>query len=236
MKKLYSLALSLIIALSINAQAPVLTDITTNLLGDINFQIDAHVKVINPGSSDMLLLVERTIDDLTPGHYSNFCFGPSCYGPVTSIAQDTVTLSAGNNDNTFKGTLSPYGIVGNSNVTYCFYDYRNMSDSACVTFNYMITGVGISESSSVEEGLSVPYPNPADKMSTFSYRASNTSETLSMIIYNVAGAMVYKQELEGNAGAAILITSELPSGIYVTRLESDSQVFGTRRLVVAHKN
>lgn len=235
MKKIYSLVCGLFVSVASIAQVPVLTDITTNLLGDINFAIDAHVKVINPGSADMLMLVERTIDDLTPGHFSNFCVGPSCYGPATSLAQDTVTIVAGGTDNTFKGTLSPYGVIGNSNVTYCFYDYRNVADSACVTFNYVVTGVGIAESSTVAEGLSIPYPNPADKMTTVSYKVNN-ADKLVLVIYNITGAEVSRQSLDSNVGAAVIITSELPSGIYVSRLESSSAIYGTRRLVVAHRN
>ncbi len=111
-KNLLLIFASLFISLGLAAQNFTIVTTSTTYTGNPSQAIDALVKVTNISGNTIELIAERRMNNTAPSHESNFCWGPSCYSPFTSISTDTVFLAPGDEDNTFKGTLSPFGATG----------------------------------------------------------------------------------------------------------------------------
>ena len=103
----------------------------------------AHIYVKNISSQFKTVKVVREIINLKSGHETYFCWGPSCYGPPTSISPDVVPLDLGEVDSTFKGYVLPNGIAGESKVRFWFQTVENPADQVSfdVNFKYGVTSI-----------------------------------------------------------------------------------------------
>ncbi|MFI5218001.1 MAG: T9SS type A sorting domain-containing protein [Bacteroidia bacterium] len=236
MKKIYLSILILLIggvrlqAQSLNGQNGVFY-----LQGDGNAILEGTVDIYNIGSSAVTVKVLRTDNNLAPNHQSYFCWGVNCFSPSVSLSPDSVYLPVGGFTSTFKGDLNPYLSFGVSRVTYCFFDMYNPGDSICMEFYYDVT-TGINEIQANQNSLSIPYPNPADAMTSISYNLANNASDVKLLIRNILGAKVHEIKLASPKKVMVLNTSAFQQGVYFYSLIADGKVIGTNRLVVSHKN
>ena len=90
MKKLYIALFLSIGVLSVNAQS--FTASNVFISGSPLFLLEGHATIHNNSSTSKDVLVNRTVNSLTPGHMSYFCWF-ECYGETVSFVQ-TIKLKS----------------------------------------------------------------------------------------------------------------------------------------------
>ena len=88
MKRKLLLAYAFIIAGlgSLSAQSISLSNYSTTVSGNYNFALTSYVTITNNSQTDYLMMVERTVQNLVPGHDEFFCVGSFCYQPGTALS------------------------------------------------------------------------------------------------------------------------------------------------------
>lgn len=198
--------------------------------------IEAYVVVKNNASVDLDVLVKR-ID----GNYNNLtdsnaiCWGGLCF--ATDVSQSpnsfrtTITPGGESGDYDFIGHVYPeVGLMGpiEGDITYCFFDADNPSDSVChtVTFKWA-PDVSIDEATPLS-GVQV-YPNPADNEITVTYDLESEG---SFELVNLVGKKVFQRDLKAGHNEFELNISDLAAGVYLYRLSSNGEYIETKRLIV----
>lgn len=224
--------------LSLKAQTGVisLSNYTQTIYtNDLNTDFDSHVTVENHGSSDVPVMVERTINTLAPGHMEYFCTNILCYPPGTAVSSSPDIIAA-NGASFFKATVRPMGVCGFSSLHYRFYDQNNPADSVGVTldFQFCFSGVGLNENKN-DFGFSKPLRNPADAFTVLTYNLQSSVQNDKLMVYNMLGSLVKSLDVPGKTGSLVVSTSELKAGLYFVTYVSGNKVSQTHKLVVAHK-
>lgn len=202
--------------------------------GDANdFMIAAECTVHNASNADKLVMCERIVNTLAPGHESSFCWD-QCYPPFVSISSQAVNIPAGGYTTLFVADLRPNLNTGFSTISYKFYDQANATDFVTVDIQYNVTALGINDNSTILQ-IAAPRPNPANDVTYISYQNRNTSNTISLQIADLLGKVYLNKVIEDQAGVATLETAEIPSGVYFVRALSNGKVISTNKLVISHK-
>jgi hypothetical protein len=191
-----------------------------------------HASVTNVGGGLISVKVQRIQNDTAAGHSSFFCWGGACFPAATTESPFFFNLNPGDVDTTLEAKLDPLGHVGQSVVTYCFFDMDNPSDSDCVTFNFNATAVGVDELSG-NRALSVAAPNPADNYTVIGY--ATTAKNVRLVISNLLGAVVKDLPLSDKQNSLVVSTSDLKTGIYIYSLQQESRIIASRKLIVNHR-
>jgi hypothetical protein len=239
MKKFYiTLFIILSFAAKISAQSSTFSfqNINNVLQGNAGFiPIEGSVEVVNISGSTKDVKMFRKINNLAPGQLSSFCWGINCYGPTTDTSTYIVSLSPSNWD-TARCDLNPWGNAGYSEVTYCWYDVNNPSDSICLKFTYDIT-TGINElKNAPADFMSLPHPNPADRSTVLIYHMTNTDAESKILFYNVIGSKVLEIKLDNSKHDVELNTSAFQPGVYYYTFISGTKAISTNKLIVSHRN
>lgn len=229
MKKLYILTVFILCGLALNAQSLTATNISIS--GDPLFFMEGHATITNVGSTSKDIAVQRTVNNLFPGHNSYFCW-VQCYGSQTSVSPDNITLTAGSNTDVFRGDLETNALSGVSVVSYCFFDVNNTSDSVCVEYVYDAT-TGIAEVASGKNFISKPYPNPASATTNFYVSVSKSGKNAHIQFYNMLGAQVKDVPVADNKNSMRVNLSDLKPGIYFYSLVVDNKASTTGKLMIS---
>jgi hypothetical protein len=229
MKKLYLILSFAVISLGAFAQSFTATNIYFS--GDpMNF-IEGHATINNISGTAKDVYVVRTVNNLAPNHNSYFCW-VQCYTPQVDVSPDFINIPAGGNTDLFRGDLEVNATPGNSQVTYCFYDAANMSDSVCVEYNYP-TFTGIADLPANKNFISKAYPNPASDVANFYVKVDKSSKNAQLKFFNMLGAQV-KEVMVSNAKNSIKVNvSDLKAGIYFYSLWVDGKSTVTGKLMVS---
>lgn len=235
MKKIYTLTAIIIASLfSANTEAQSLrvTSDSTNLTGPANVLMVGYARVENISGGTISIKVRRTQVDTASGHSSYFCWTGTCYPFTVNESPNYIDLFPGESDTTLQADVNPRGFTGRSIVTYCFYDKDNIADSACITYTYEATVVGIKELAGLRS-LSNPYPNPAGHFARVTYSISHGKD-FRLVISNVLGSAIKEIPLFEKQGIVNIPTADLPSGIYVCTVQIDGKSAGAKKLIVSH--
>lgn len=236
MKRKLLLACALIIAgiTGISAQSISLSNYNTTVSGNYNNAITSYVTITNNSSSDYLMMVERTIQNLVPGHMEYFCTSAFCYPPGTDFSLTPDTIQAGTNS-IFYGDVYGNGNIGTSTIHYKFFNQADNSDSVGVTLNFSFSTVGLNDIKNTTS-LSVPSPNPADQFTVFTYNLADKAANDQVVIYNMLGSLVKSVDVPGNNGVLVVNTADMRSGVYfVSYKQSNGKLSNTTKLVVSHR-
>jgi len=140
-----------------NSQSITLSVLDTVLSGQDLFVIkDVPVKVRNSSTSSLKLIVKREIISLAQNHANYFCWGINCYGPSTDQSPDTISLTNGEENDSFKGYLDPGGSAGESKVKYCFIDALNTINQSCFVASYRFGSAASTEPKGRNYSVSIP--------------------------------------------------------------------------------
>jgi hypothetical protein len=234
-KQLLLIPAVIFISVSVYAQNFALSFSSTTFMGPPTQILSSPVTVTSSSATDLNMLVLRKTNTLAAGHDSYFCWGPTCYGPPTSLSEDTVTIPPAGEEFSFIGYLSPtLGTNGTSTVEYCFFDYNTPTDSVCVTFTYVIdSALAVTEISS-DRTFSLPFPNPSGQIVMFSYDLTGYNSGI-IQIHNMLGSLIKEVKLSDKKSVIVIPVKELQSGIYFASLVADGKKSITRRLVVSHR-
>jgi hypothetical protein len=233
MKKLYTLFLFAAFGIQagsgqiLEAIHPVL-----NYAGPNNVKLTALADITNNGPNSLDVLAERYIQNMSPGHYSYFCW-TVCYDTSTYISPSAVTIASGGTYSLFEGWAGTDNTPGHDEVTYRYYDMNGNSDTLYLVFTYDFNPTGIKEYYANKYGLVVSGPNPAHTFTTVNYSSLGQKEG-KLIISNLLGSKVDEYRLSPKTSTQSVPVSNLKAGIYIMSLVVDGIVTSSKKLIVAH--
>jgi|SRR6185312_9289005 len=199
--------------------------------GVVGSMIPGHAYIYNGGISISTQAACWHTNDTTNGCYYSICVGTTCY-PPKHISGDF----------TSPAFTAPPG--KDTNALYCDYNAVNLgtsivkvvvrnklkTDSSWVYFEFNATPTGIAP---VANNLSASslFPNPANANATFTYHSTNNAQ---LSIYNSLGQSVKTLELSSSKETVNINVSDMPSGIYICKLQSQGAEAIFRKLIVSH--
>lgn len=201
------------------------------MMGEIAQEFQIH----NVSENDINVVVMKEVLEPLEGVEHTFCWG-LCFGPNTLVSPPLLmeagtfseeggfSVHAQNFDPYFTGDPAQW-IQGSTVVKYTAYDLDNEDDKVSLVVRF------VSDLSSVDENemsLSRAYPNPASSMVRFDV---NCEDAASVVLYNVTGREVMRQNVEN--GQVVLSVSDFEDGIYLCNLVVNGRVVRTEKFVVA---
>ncbi|HEX5003350.1 MAG TPA: T9SS type A sorting domain-containing protein [Bacteroidia bacterium] len=205
--------------------------------GDPYTEMEGHGELTNNSNAAKLVLVNKVVNNLYPGHHSYFCL-VQCYDTSLALASDTLLMPALSTtghgalqSQSFHAYLETDSIAGSSSVKYCFYDVTNPADSACVEYIYnALTGVAVIPGDG--DYLSRPYPNPAINSASIHYKLYGGPGNAFLQVFNTYGALILSFNLEEKEGDIQIPVNKLVSGFYTYGLSKDGKRLKSGRLIV----
>jgi hypothetical protein len=178
--------------------------------------------------------VARKVLNQVTGSENNFCWGADCYPDFISVSPNPVNIPAGGSNSSFKGDYSPNGNQGITRIRYSFFKTTGSPDSVhtIVTFNANSIS-GNRKDADLNNMIGMPTPNPANEMTAIQYNLPAGTKSAKLRVLNAIGGLVKEMNLE-KQGAALIITSNLPNGIYFYNLQVDGRSVSTKKLIVKH--
>ncbi len=200
--------------------------------GDAGNLLDGFAYITNVSAVGVDVHVKKFDVTHVAGSESYFCWG-LCYGPSTYLSIDPVNLGAGVTNNVdFSAHYMANGNFGTSRVLYTFFNKNNPNDSVAFYIDWNAGAIGINDPSE-KVSFSNAYPNPANKVVSFTYSLpSGKYSDAKVIVKNLLGEVVKSQVLEGSKGKLQLNISDLNTGVYFYSLVLDGSIFSTKKLVV----
>ena len=193
------------------------------------------VQVQNNSSNSMDVLVKKVENYLAPGTSNSFCWGGMCYPPNVYVSPNATTIPGGgiSPEGEFSGDYDPGTIIGQSSISYVFFDSANENDSVMVTVLYTTTATGLTPVNEREFTISEPYPNPANGFVKFDYNL-NQSLDCQLKLYSLVGSLVKEIKITDQSGTLQINMDQLEEGFYFYILSSSDKELKTGRFIVSH--
>lgn len=216
-----------------------LFDIAGNLINNktvqapgINPDADAltfYIHVKNNTSNTLKLYARRLINQQVEETANWFCFGKTCYGPMTDSSLSAITINAGEIDKSFYGDYAPSGKGGLTSITYEFYDKETFGKRiiARTTVEFAVSATGLNR----DESRLVISPNPVSNNAVFQYK-NEFAGVKKLIICDTHGRKIDEIPLNRATAEVTLDFSSYPAGIYFANLASGTRIIATKKIVV----
>ena len=226
MKRIFSIAISMLIFYSTYSQSLVVTGNNTVPTTDACLQTHSSLTVKNISSDTLSVLCQKVIIDTTLGTDNNFCWGSECYGTTTYISSSSNNLLPGEGDShDFGGYYDAYCDPASAVIQYCFYPDSDVTDKTCITITYNESSTSTSQIETVI--VSDFYPNPASEMVHFTFNGNAATLKLIDILGNNVKEILLNQE-----GIQNLDLSDMNKGIYFGNLIVNDEVVSIKKLIV----
>jgi hypothetical protein len=190
-----------------------------------------HLK--NISSRKIEVKAKKIQDSLISGATVAMCFGTACYPPTTFTTPQSDTININAIDSSFVGHYNSNDNIGESIVTFVFFNISNVNDSAWIVVHYHATPTGIKEISSLNAEISNPYPNPAANFTSFNCSIPNYSGNVKLVISNILGSKVKEINI-ANEGILTVNTSDLNEGVYLYSFIVNDKLIVTKKLITQH--
>lgn len=214
--------------------------------------ITARIYVVNVGTNSIDVQVIRIENSLTSNSVNYFCWDV-CYTPPVKRSINPVTIAPGDTTKLFYAAYDPKGDSLTSDITYCFYNANDITDSMCVNVLFGPDGVlkksldtvvaiismdfvtGTSEIFLAlnENKISNTHPNPSDEVVRLYYTLKSDIEQANIIIRDILGSVVKNVKLSKKYGKTVIQVSELNAGIYFYSLVVDNKTYSTKKLIIS---
>ncbi|PCH91695.1 MAG: hypothetical protein COB85_08825 [Bacteroidetes bacterium] len=226
MKKLYSTLIVLVCFAGLSISQPYdfgVTAIVDPIDGsslEQNFNDTMQITVFNFGPDLMTtdsvvlrLLVDGILTNVTYYIIPGFPF-PSGVGATIGWQVDLASLG-----------LS----LGSHSLCWTIYmgslDTNSLNDSTCVSYTFTVTGI----ESALEEQSKIFFANGQLNIDVTNPKIKGSSM---LSVYNMAGMLVFSEELTGNGQLTSRINlSNHSDGVYIFRLTSDGNLIESRKLL-----
>lgn len=195
----------------------------------------ASFPVVNTGSQALNIKVARKVISEVAGSENNFCWGVNCYPPFVSVSPDAENIAAGATNSSFIADYTPMNMPGITIIRYSFFK-ENSTDSIHTTVRFDATSAVNSTKKNMDNvaSISAPSPNPARDLTMIRYNLPGNTRNNKLKVFNAIGGVVKEVSLTQKQGDLILVTSQLPNGIYFYTLQSDNNSVVTKKLIVKH--
>lgn len=162
----------------------------------------------------------------------SICVGSDCYPSKTdniNYVSPSFTVPTGKDVNALDADYNP----SNSGTTVIRYDIRNtaLTDSAWFFVEFNASPAGIPTISANSLNISNFFPNPANSIVNFTY---HTNYDAQLNVYNSLGQLVKIVPVYSSKDNAGINTADLPSGLYICKLQAVGAEPCFRRLIVSH--
>ncbi len=194
--------------------------------------VGIHIKNISSGS--VTIKAKKIENSLIPGAKCSICFAGSCEFSTTYISSNSSTILPDSVDNSFSGDYSPKGHLGESIITFVFFNINNLNDSAWIVVHFNGSSVGINESVLSKIDISNSYPNPAANYTSFNYSFPVNTLSAKFVLYDLTGFKVNETEIYDKEGKLIINTSQFKDGIYFYNFYVNDKMVLTKKLIVRH--
>jgi hypothetical protein len=231
-------------ASSTMAQSLQLSDVSGSVANGTSFYVwgdtitgtlmKQEIDVKNISGANVTVKTKKIETSLIPGTSSNMCFAGQCFlssvftSPTQSILAPNATDTSGSIE------YKPKGHLGESIVTYVFFNIGDLNDSAWVIVHFNGTPAGINENTIAQTEISNPFPNPAADQTTFNYSFTQNTSTAKFVLCDLLGSKVKETEITDLNGTLTVNTSNLNEGIYFYSFYADNKMVLTRKLIVKH--
>lgn len=179
-------------------------------------------------NENMRIVAKKIENNVVEGSLNYFCFG-QCLSPM--VYADTVQATGGE-AMLFSAHYMADGdytlLLGQEqSMTYELFNLANPDVKFVinVTFKYSLDGV---EEVAAENVISA-YPTPATDVINFDY---NVNGSAAIVIYNMMGQQVMRNEISGQNGTLSMNVSDLGSGVYFYSLVVNGRTEKSSKLVI----
>jgi len=185
--------------------------------------------VINTSSDDLLIKTLRTDTEIAEGMMAYVCFG-NCFDSTVVAIEYPIP---GGKHEPYAFHFTPREKTGLSKFKFEFWTAPNQSDKFTLYLEINVEPVGIKENMNATASVSA-FPNPASAHSkvNLSYTLPNTSNSYNLVIRNIMGASVMSIPLPPSENSISIDASALNSGVYFYAIESKTQIFITKKLII----
>jgi hypothetical protein len=238
MKLIYQILF--ISAFSINVYSQNFTFIpASNSLSDtLGAEVIFDFTITNTSSSDIIIYINRRLNDLPEGWQSSLCFDQGCFAP---FVDSVVTNKDFQSSAIPPGMSRPFSIhinllenTGTGFVTVTAADFNNPSDSVTVQVSASTVSVSVKdEFTPAGFYLNHSYPNPFNPSTTIEFGIDKRN-FVSLKVYDILGNVVaelFNEEMERGNYKILFNASFLSSGIYFVKLSSGNFVL-TRKILL----
>lgn len=192
-----------------------------------------EVQVTNNSTNSLNVLVKKVENYLLEGTVNTFCWAGQCYGPDTYVSPNSSTIPAGGTTppGAFSGDYNPGTIIGQSSISYVFFDQNNVNDSVMVTVLFTCNTTGIGNNNEPVYSISEPYPNPARQIVKFDYDLKD-SGIATLKIYSLVGSVVEEVQITEKTGIIQVNTDRYQEGFYFYTFSANGKNLTTGRFIV----
>ncbi len=188
-----------------------------------------HMQLRNLTSSDLNVIVEKEVVEDLEGTSNFFCWG-QCY-LFTVFVSDPVPVAANslNTSDLSFHVMYDEEVFGKVWMKFSAYDESNPSERVTINVVFNRSGDGVNETAAVRFGQA--YPNPASSVVNFDYNL-NASDKASVVVYNLLGQEVTKQQVNALQGRLSISVADLNDGIYFCNLFVNGSAVKTEKFIV----
>ena len=187
-------------------------------------------------SSNSVSVKSKKIENvLIPGAKCSMCFAQNCYLSSTYISTSSVSILPGSLDNSFTGDYSPKGNLGESIITFVFFNVNNINDSAWIVVHFNgVSSSGIDENTLSKIDISNAYPNPAVNYTSFNYSFPVNTLSARFVLRDLLGSIVKETEIYDKEGKLIINTNQIKDGVYFYNFYVNDKMILTKKLIIRH--
>jgi hypothetical protein len=198
--------------------------------------LTATFPIMNTGTQAADVKVARKVISEVIGSENNFCWGINCYNPLISVSPDMQTIAANTSNSSFIADYTPNGYSGITTIRYSFFKVNGSSpDSVHTTIQFRATSpLGTKKDMDTNAILDAAFPNPANAFTKIPYNLPAGTKNAKLRLMNAIGGLVSEVNLDKQGLPVIIVTDNLPAGIYFYNLQVDGRAVSTKKLIVKH--
>ncbi len=209
------------------------TQPTYNFTVDTSAAFDVMFNLKNTTSAAITVKVKKRVIANPGSDVITFCVGVNCY-PASTTLSAAVSIPA--NSLLSNGFLTDFTATNTPNtasVVYTIYNTGTPSDSISTRINYNVSNTTGIKQIANNYSISNIAPNPASSDISLSYDLKNSTQSASIKIYNMLGALVKTVPLETYTNNTKIDINSLEEGIYIYSVVIGGKAIKTNRLVVS---
>ncbi|MEM6261774.1 MAG: T9SS type A sorting domain-containing protein [Bacteroidota bacterium] len=190
-----------------------------------------YAKVYNRSAVDKIVQVERTVNNLSSGQSTYFCWD-NCFSPSVSLSGN-LTVPANGSLDIFSVHFVPDGNADRAEITFVFTNVDNPGDRQEVTFVF-----DNNPSTSIDEfdavnALRGPFPNPASDHFKLMYELPTGIMKAELKIYNLIGRQIRQLDVDGFEDEITVDANGMTPGVYFVYLTAEGKELTSRKLVIS---
>lgn len=200
-------------------------------IDDVNGEIESsELLVKNNSDNDINIRVRRDIIEEVEGSVNYFCVFGTCLSPEIEESSRDFMLTSGTTvgeGDVFYGHYSPMGNAGTTKISYKYFNVEDANDTISFEIHFD-AAQGINDL--VANSKISAFPNPANSFVEFNMDNIDI-EKANLILYNAVGKEIISIPVN-NESLIHLNISDLPKGVYLYRLEGNSKMSKTSKLII----